>query len=469
MTHSTPSRSFLPTRSRFPQGNFGWLYRNLQPWRPKSGEDELRGIAEAMTNPKSPAREHTCLPAAYTYFGQFITHDLTFDPMTVQQRRDDPDALNSYRTPAFDLDSVYGRGPDAQPYLYSRIDRFLLLTSYGVSSDERDLPRNPEGAALAGDTRNDESVLLSQLHLMFLLFHKRVLDYVRREERLTGYEAFERSRALVRWHYQWIVLHDYLGRILDPDEVCRVRRLIRPDRPRTGCDLLHFRPRNSPYLPIELSSAAFRFGHSLVRESYILNDALHKKLGKAIPFFDAEGGDDLAGGRLLPAGWVVHWRRRFLDGGRADFQRAMRFDTRLSSPLRRVRLPDGREESLAFLDLKRGVDHGLPSGQALARAMGLPRILGADEIGLESELGIKGETPLWYYALKESELQHDGLRLGRLASEIVAEVFVGLMRLDRFSYLATEPRWRPAFAVGGDFTLKDLMDVVDKGVSAEEA
>ena len=58
------------------------------------------------------------IPAGFTYLGQFIDHDLTFDPASSLQKQNDPDALVDYRTPAFDLDNIYGRGPDDQPYLY---------------------------------------------------------------------------------------------------------------------------------------------------------------------------------------------------------------------------------------------------------------------------------------------------------------------------------------------------------------
>src|SRR5690348_3514730 len=123
-----------------------------------------------------PDAEESGIPAAYTYLGQFIDHDLTFDPASSLQRQNDQDALVDFRTPRFDLDSVYGRGPDDQPYLYADGRRFLLgdrLTgeALGTALDAHDLPRNAAKAAdpqaqaraIIGDPRNDENVIVSQL------------------------------------------------------------------------------------------------------------------------------------------------------------------------------------------------------------------------------------------------------------------------------------------------------------------
>jgi hypothetical protein len=124
--------------------------------------------------------EESGIPALYTYFGQFIDHDITFDPASSLQRGNDPAALIDFRTPAFDLDNVYGRGPDDQPYMYDADGLSFLLgdpISGSFDTKARDLPRNNAAIrrALIGDPRNDENAIVSQLQGLFLRFHNRLV------------------------------------------------------------------------------------------------------------------------------------------------------------------------------------------------------------------------------------------------------------------------------------------------------
>ena len=152
------------------------------------------------------------ISAGFTYLGQFIDHDITFDPTSQLQKVNDPDALVNFRTPRLDLDSLYGAGPADQPYLYewwTGDDRGIKLL---VGDD--DLPRNDQDRALIGDPRNDENLILAQLHLLFIRFHNRVVDHVRDDRGLTGAELLAEAQRIVRWHFQWIVGHDFLRRVL---------------------------------------------------------------------------------------------------------------------------------------------------------------------------------------------------------------------------------------------------------------
>jgi hypothetical protein len=205
----------------------GGRFTRLFPYLPSASfaRHDLEQLAHEMTAPKDTdadtepdPEENPGIPAAYTYFGQFVDHDLTFDPisqlretLTGAQLR----ALVDFRTPRFDLDNLYGRGPDDQPYMYKK-DRVRLLLGERMSGDPFDpgavqLPRGPSGRALIGDPRNDENRIVAQLHAIFLRFHNRVVHEMGGNQHV----SFREAREQVRWHYQWILVNDFLPRILE--------------------------------------------------------------------------------------------------------------------------------------------------------------------------------------------------------------------------------------------------------------
>src|SRR5215831_481708 len=134
--HGEPTiESLVAPRSEFREGPYGRMFRNLPPFQPPANEDPatfFRTLAEKMQEPGNPpgARLDGEIPAGYTYLGQFITHDITFDSSTSSQRRTDPNMIRNFRTPRFDLDSLYGDGPENDPYLYDsrQGNRFLFGT-----------------------------------------------------------------------------------------------------------------------------------------------------------------------------------------------------------------------------------------------------------------------------------------------------------------------------------------------------
>ncbi len=170
----------------------------------KNGEPVDVALDEREDEDENPA-----IPAGFTYLGQFIDHDITFDPVSSLDRFNDPDALQDFRTPRLDLDFVYGSGPDDQPFLYEADGKHLLLgedRDFDTTRNNRpDLPRNnaTPRRALIGDKRNDENTIVSQLQTLFIRFHNKVLDTV-------GGNDFQKTQQIVRWHYQWIVLHQFI-------------------------------------------------------------------------------------------------------------------------------------------------------------------------------------------------------------------------------------------------------------------
>jgi Animal haem peroxidase len=464
-------------RSPGVRGLFGRLFRNLTPWRPLVSDGQapglLGGLAGRMLEPKGaegdPALD-SLIPAGYTYFGQFVDHDLTFDPRSSLQRQNDPDLLEDFRTPRFDLDSLYGAGPDDAPFLYDKDDKAKFLIGKVPGTEQEDLPRNSQGIALVGDPRNDENVIVAQLHLAFLRFHNFVVDHVRATRNDLGPdEVFLEAQHLVRWLYQWVVIEDFLRQRIVGNDI--VSDILRPG----GEIHLRFYPEDQAFMPVEFSAAAYRMGHSMVRNDYVLNDVLHELRGKRrVPIFlprSAEPGplDDLRGGRPLPPFWTVQWEH-FLDFGGRQPQRARKIDGRLSAALAAIPAPPGSENPLAFLNLLRGLRLDLPSGQAVARRIGTQRVFTNGELDLEPSFG--KEAPLWFYILNEAERLGEGERLGPTGGRIVAETFLALVKSDPASYLNVEPGWRPAPPFvekeGDPFQLKDIVRLAGVPIRAAD-
>ena len=302
------------------EGQFGRIFRALPPAdfgdNDAASLDALGKLAAAMTSEKDdpkdgPDAEESGIPSAFTYFGQFIDHDLTFDPASSLQKQNDPDALVDFRTPRFDLDSVYGRGPDDQPYLYEDGRTFILgrpLSGAASNRRARDLPRSEVGdranprRAIIGDPRNDENVIVSQLQGLFHRFHNRIAR---------GHKdwSFARIQQEVRFHYQWVVLNDFLPTIVSDGVLEKVvPHLSKKSNVRTHKPNLEFyHPRNEPFMPLEFSAAAYRFGHSMVRPGYRLSETIGP-----LAIFAENDLKALTGFRKFPATWAIDWGR-FID------------------------------------------------------------------------------------------------------------------------------------------------------------
>src|SRR5213593_4321222 len=230
------------------EGRFGRMFRTLPP--AKFREEDLQALAKKMVadfeaNPtpetEDDNEENRGIFAGYTYLGQFIDHDITFDPASSLQKQNDPDALVDFRTPAFDLDNVYGRGPDDQPYMYTGGNLFLLGDPIqGGDPNAKDLPRNNANPrrALIGDPRNDENTIVSQLQGLFLRFHNRILADN------AGF-AFGTLQRLVRFHYQFVVLNDFLPRIVHSSVLDDLKTNGQYDRSK----LKFFHWKNDPFMP----------------------------------------------------------------------------------------------------------------------------------------------------------------------------------------------------------------------------
>ena len=488
------------------EGRFGRMFTHVQAPAADFSDDDLWKLADAMKGDDKVQDqadpEESDIPAAYTYLGQFIDHDITFDPSAFSQQESDPDGIIDFRTPRFDLDNVYGRGPSDQPYLYD-INNLLLGDKFFIINRNpkgRDLPRAAANAAgirraIIGDPRNDENVIVSQLQGMMLRFHNRVAA-------LSPGAGFDVVQRKVRWHYQWILIHDFLPRIVDR----AVLDAISPAIADTSKDLASHKPHLKCYhfhdaiMPVEFSVAAYRFGHSMVRPGYRVNE-----FTTPLRIFDHQNPTNgLNAFGEFPKSWCIDWQR-FVDLGVGPHpepdtdrvQLAYKIDTSMVEPLTDLPKSIAGDEavanprlfSLAFRNLVRGKKLLLPSGQDVARAMGhtplsdAEILIGAAENDAPNEQhGAKkitdvspafaGTCPLWTYVLAEARhsLFHPPTnqalhrtRLGPVGGRIVAEVFLGLLTKDPNSFYHAPAPWAPDLGHGRNFLLADLLNIALEG------
>lgn len=413
------------------------------------------------------------IPAAYTFFAQFVDHDITLDTRSQlhgpELTLDQINKLPNLRSTSLDLDCVYGLGPEAMPFMYDQTQPGRLRVGSRVRGvdNPNDVPRNEDGRALIGDPRNDENLFVSQVQLMFLRFHNR---------RIFG-RAFEEAQKDARYHYQWIVLYDFLKRVCHPDIYNFVLPKIE-ENAKKGEDETKDYPFCSIVdhcgricMPVEFSVAAYRFGHTIVRSRYPANVDY-----PVLELFDERFGTE--GFDQVPAELTVDWRF-LLDVDTCDpYLNSKAFDHLLADEL--IRLPDpvvGRnatpnDRSLAFRNLLRGYVLGLPSGQRVAKALmqkGYP-IDSEQDLDFANIPGwaclenlpcdLEQHTPLFFYLMREAGVQGQGRHLGPVASAILMEVF-GTMLVHCGTFLK-ETDWTPDPCItgGNDLTLADMVRYV---------
>lgn len=494
-----------PNAPRHPDDSFSRMFPGLPPYAPQTDEAREQakklgvkgGIIDALdllTDPiqsiLDPARhspnnpDNTNMTAGVTFFGQFLDHDLTLALKAPILEQTNPRRTTNFRTAEFDLDSLYGNGPDRSPELYDTSTGHIKFRVEVIPGSERaskkgavryDLPRDPNNNAIIADSRNDENVLLSQFHLAMLKFHNAVTDHIRVNPTFanrSAKEIFNEAQRQVRWHYQWIIVNEFLPMTIGQD---RVNELLRngprfydvADRRQDG---LFRNTIREPLIPVEFAVAAYRFGHSQVRPSYRINFGPDN----GQPFFafifddSADPNDpdpnDMRGGKRA-ARRFVDWQT-FFDFGDGNVRPNKEIDTKLSSPLMHLLgsrgpvpgMPSDGIQSLASRNLMRHVNFGIPSGQAIARVMNV-RVLTPAQLAELTPFGMEKSTPLWYYILKEAEVFESGRRLGPVGGRIVGEVFIGLLQADRDSYLSVNRNWKPTLpsAKRGDFEITDLL------------
>lgn len=495
--HGAYFNDIVPYLSRYhDRGKFGRMFPNLPSFAPdtKKVREALKemgqkgGIMDAKDDMNaSPADLITQLDkqqgnansptmtAGMTFLGQFIDHDMTFDPTSSLERQVDPELVENFRTPSLGLDNVYGSGHLVMPHLFDTTDGMggvkFLLHPLGVKGKDDvkkfDVPRNSCNTALIGDPRNDENLIVSQLQVIFLRFHNAVVDQLRADHPTKRpAELYTEAQELVRWHYQWIILHEFLPKLCGESVV---EDILENGRKFYGWN-------NEPFIPVEFSVAAYRFGHSQIRPSYRANFGTVGGANPPSPFFADIFDHSLAPGTADPNDLRGGCRaeRRFIDWhtffnlGDGSARPNKLIDTKLSTPLFNLPGFAAGEDSLASRNLLRQLTFKLPSGQRVAHAMRMePLEADAFDELKKFKVGFETSTPLWYYILKEAEVEEMGIRLGKVGARIVAEVMIGCIEGDNTSYLSANPFWKPClncfekYRTGKDFTMADMVKLAE--------
>lgn len=497
-----------------------------------NSDDLLAQLAVAMTKSGERGNTDGDVPAGYTYLGQFVDHDMTLDPNELDLRTVELLPLQSLRSPTLDLDSLYGAGPLKDSAFYAP-GGVKLLTGRPLPSptvagppstnslgEGMDLPRR--GAAADGkrgtereakipDIRNDENLVVAQIHAAFIRFHNKVVDDLVLQNTPSTL-LFERARETVTKHYQWMLRHDYLPRI--------AKRAVVEDVYTNGRKLFEaVNPASFATMPVEFSGAVFRLGHSMIRVAYDWNVNFHSgrngkpKLdsghlfrlfrfsgtsGTLLPNFSPPDSDDFkpgsAGdlkdlenprplpptgdlGRKLPSNWVADMLRlfdfsRFASSDpafKAELNHAMAIDTHLVDPLSLLpmgsfgatEIPLLKKRNLAFRNLARGRMLGLPSGQQLAVEFsnrGVPTKLLNKQQLLQGDGGIvikPADVPAHEELATNTplwfyilrEAECAGNKLDGVGARIVAETFHRAMQSSRYS-IVSDPLFKPTLGPG---------------------
>jgi hypothetical protein len=476
VTHGSALRGIdLPKKmGRFAQGRFGFMFPELPAYEVPTPLTDALAASMRDPAPGGTAGDNNALPSGFTFLGQFIDHDLTMDRETLGNQVADPDGSVNFRAPTLNLDSVYNliqpdgvsvgatRDPANPAKIFLQPNGNVMPDSgpetprSGDDLNVLDLPRNSDGTAQIADPRNEENLLICQKHIAFARFHNRLVDEGK---------SFEEARQLTTWHYQWVVMTDFLPRIVGQDRINAVLEIKKNEKPKVKTTFFRPNNRNKLFMPLEFAVAAFRFGHTQVRNNYNPNLQIRVAIQQPIA-----GAGNLNGFRPIPGTHVMDFRNffHFPDSPNPAvpplFNSTRRMDAILSPNLLNLpvaSLPNAPlRTSLPARNMERGVQVGLPSGQAVARAIGVPVLDNAElapGAAVLADPGFAGECPLWFYLLAESAITENGERLGAVGGTIVAETLTAIMDADKESFFHADG-WTP---MSSPFRMQEFLEFAE--------
>ena len=345
------------------------------------------------------------------------------------------------RSPHLDLDSLYGQA--GVEYLFND-NKFI------INSKNHDLIRNSQGKAIIPDPRNDENYIIGQLHYLFQLFHNKLIDEFSNKN---IQDVFKLVRREVTFYYQWIIVNDYLSRLIDNDVLDSIFKY----------GTKFYSPTKYEYcIPREFAIAAFRYGHYTINNYYTIaydfkipEEKLHHYTGGILPDY------------------VIDWSNFFNVVAYKSPTYSKKIEATLAQDLNNMNHLDKPADmpfdknSLFLRNLLRGKQSKLPSGQDLAKAMGLEPIsrdimIQHDRNGNLERNGFLENTPLLIYILKEAEIFKGGTMLTGVGGILIAEVMLGLLFEDKNSYFNSKDNWKPTLPSeeSGQFLMGDLIRYV---------
>ncbi|HEV2840682.1 MAG TPA: peroxidase family protein [Chthoniobacterales bacterium] len=393
------------------------------------------------------------------YLAQFVDHDLTLDTTSLARTAEvPPEERHNYRSPFLDLESLYGGGPKLSPYLYylpagrpsgRRMppghERFLLGKT-SPSGAELDLPRTSMGRPIMAEPRNEENLILAQLHVAMLRFHNRIMDALENNEITVpspGAPLFPQAQRLVKWHYQYVVLNELLHFLL---EVGGKEEAIANALPISA-------------VPIEFALAGFRIGHSMVRNFYQMNTSHQMETEASLTELMRLNSQSEPPFEHLTDEWTIEWKRFFDDFPELE-NRSRALDTSIAKALHHldfeVPIETGENprkvSSLPAITLLRGQRSQLPSGGTVAKIICEEPLTEDDMLSGHAEgvsdmlerLGWIDDAPLWFYILQEGAVRGEKRWLGPVGSHIVGRTIVGLLKADPDSILTAGRGWTPS-------------------------
>ncbi len=427
---------------------------------------QMDSEAEESGGRKAP--ENLNLPVGYTYFGQLVAHDITSHRFLGVQK-------NSLR-----LQTIYGMGPGASPQFfehnYNPETKFIFraikfdLDSYQSSKGKvydfkridvnksDDAPTRQSGIPLMADGRNDQNFLISQLTVQMMRLHNRLVENYYSKNKNQS-EIFRAAADDLIHRYQRVILTDYLPRILFNGKKL-VQKIVDDNNFRV------FDHKKDCVLSETFALAAFRFGHSQVRQMY------QTEINGTLNFLFGENSDlrGFVRDTTRRIDWICLLAENKDEGA---FQPAKAFDTNIVMSLgnlgffpagKRSLIKKNLEASIANFALTKDIREKWYEYIQDQSKTFTDEKLKDFEKATEKWQYEDGKVPLWAFFLLEAQHLAGGQTLGPISSRIVAEQIIWLLKKDPNSVLAGQEEFEKIEKL----TLRQLLETVLDSMDADE-